>query len=69
MTPTPDDEPPFPYTPVHPDLLAWAKQTFDMDEFMEGVREIQAGGGKMLDQFIAEVEAAACGSCESQATV
>ena len=65
MTPDPDDEPPFPdfvVYPVHPDLLAWAKQTFDMDEFMEGVREIQAGGGKTLESFIAEVEAAARGS-------
>ncbi len=65
MTPTPDDQPPA-WTPVpvpvHPDLLAWAKQTFDMDEFMEGVREIQATGGHTLESFIAEVEAAACGS-------
>lgn len=65
MTPTPDDQPPTwvpAPVPVHPDLLAWAKQTFDMREFMDGVREIEATGGKPLESFIAEVEAAARGS-------
>ena len=63
MTPTLDDQPPdWVITPVHPDLLAWAKQTFDLEEYLEGVREIQAGGGKTLESFIAEVEAAARGS-------
>ena len=65
MTPTPDDQPPTwvpAPVPVHPDLLAWAKQTFDMREYLDWVREIRATGGKTLDQFIAEVEAAARGS-------
>lgn len=65
MTPTPDSQPPtwIPVpVPVHPDLLAWAKQTFDMREYLDGVREIKAGGGKKLESFIAEVEAAARGS-------
>ena len=63
MPPTPDDEPPFPdHTPVDPDLLAWSRQTFDLQEYLEGVREIRATGGKTLEQFIAEVEAAARGS-------
>ena len=60
MTPIPSDKTPapdfVPY-PVRPDLLMWAKQTFDIDEFMDVVREIQAGGGKTLDSFIAEVAA------------
>ena len=65
MTPNPADETPVPDFvpyPVHPDLLAWAKQTFDVGEYLEGVREIKATGGKTLESFIAEVEAAARGS-------
>lgn len=45
-----------------PDLLAWARQTFDVREYLDGVRDIRATGGKTLESFIAEVEAAACGS-------
>ncbi len=51
-------EPPSPM-PIPPDLLAWARQTFDAEEFLEGVREIEATGGFTLDSFIAEVEAQA----------
>jgi len=65
MAPDPADKPPVPdfvLYPVHPDLLAWAKQTFDEREFMDGVREIEETGGRTLESFIAEVEAAARGS-------
>jgi len=48
---------PFPYEPVSPLLLAWARQTFDEREYQEGVREIQATGGHSLDAVIAEIEA------------
>jgi hypothetical protein len=48
--------------PVPPDLLAWARQTFDAREFLEGVRDIEANGGEPLESFIAAVEAAARGS-------
>lgn len=48
---------PFPSEPVPPELLAWARQTFDAEEFLEGVREIEATGGCTLDSFIAEIEA------------
>jgi hypothetical protein len=48
--------------PVSPELLAWARQTFDVQEFLEGVREIEATGGASLESFIAAVEAAARGS-------
>jgi hypothetical protein len=48
--------------PVPPELLAWARQTFDAQEFLEGVREIEATGGEPLESFIAAVEAAARGS-------
>ncbi len=45
--------------PVPPEFLAWARQTFDAQEFLEGVREIEATGGEPLESFIAAVEAAA----------
>lgn len=55
-TPTESSEP-FPHTPIPPDLLAWAQQTFDAQEFLEGVREIEATGGRTFESLIAEVEA------------
>ena len=58
---TPDDEIPEYYT-VHPDLLASANQTFDEREYLDALREIEATGGRTLESFIAEVEAAARGS-------
>ncbi len=48
--------------PVPPELLAWARQTFDAREFLEGVRDIEANGGEPLESFIAAVEVAARGS-------
>lgn len=41
--------------PVPPELLAWARQTFDAREFSEGVRDIEANGGAPLASFIAAV--------------
>ena len=43
--------------PIPPDLLEWARQTFDAEEFLEGVREIEATGGAPLESFIADIEA------------
>lgn len=43
--------------PIPPELLAWARQTFDAKEFLEGVREIEATGGHTFESLIAEVEA------------
>lgn len=48
---------PFVHYPIPPELLAWARQTFDMQEYLEGVREIEATGGHSLESFIAEIEA------------
>jgi len=48
--------------PIPPELLAWARQTFDAQEFLEGVREIEATGGEPLVSFIAEIEAVVRGS-------
>jgi len=40
-----------------PDLLAWARQTFNEEEFMEEVREIRETGGVRFEDFIGEIEA------------
>jgi hypothetical protein len=53
---------PFPRVPVPPELLAWAQQTFDAQEYLEGVKEIEAGHGRTFDSLIAEVEARVRGS-------
>jgi hypothetical protein len=42
--------------PVPPDLLAWARQTFDEEAFLREVREIEATGGCDFESFIAELE-------------
>lgn len=59
MTPTPADLPPPAGEPVPPDLLAWARQTFDADEFREQVRQMEATGGCTFESFITELEARA----------
>ena len=43
--------------PIPPDLLAWAQQTFDVEEYRAGVREILETGGKQLEAFNGEIEA------------
>lgn len=63
MTPTPPDLPTPPaYEPVHPELLAWARQTFDEREFLEGMREIEETGVCTFETIFAEVEAIVRGS-------
>ena len=57
----PSPEEPILREPIPPDLLAWARQTFDEEEFMAGVREIRATGGVRFEDFIGEVEARARG--------
>ena len=58
MEPIPANPPePFPREPIPPELLEWARQTFDEQEFMEDVREIEATGGKSFESLIEEVEA------------
>lgn len=42
--------------PIPPELLAWARQTFDAQEFLDGVREIEATGGRSFEMLIAAVE-------------
>jgi hypothetical protein len=54
---SPDPMPPFPTEPISPDLLAWARQTLDLDDFLEQVREIERTGGHSLKSIIREIEA------------
>jgi len=50
-------KPPFPIYPVPPELLEFARQTFNEEEFMAELREMRAsGGGLRLEDFIAELE-------------
>jgi hypothetical protein len=53
--------PSIPHERVPPDLLAWARQTFDEDDFLGQVREIETTGGLALEDFIDEVESRAKG--------
>lgn len=58
MADTPAQPPaPFPFEPVSPDLLEYARQTFDLEDFLQDVREIRATGGVPFETVIAEVEA------------
>ncbi len=50
---------PFPRERIPPDILEWARQTFNEEEFLAHVREIDAKGGLRLEDFIAELEARA----------
>jgi hypothetical protein len=52
---------PFPRERIPPEILEWARQTFDEEEFLAQVREIEATGGLSLEDFIAEIEARARG--------
>ena len=54
--PPPAAETPAP-VPIPPELLAWARQTFDAQEFLDGVHEIEATGGRTFEALIAAVEA------------
>jgi hypothetical protein len=39
-----------------PEYLEWARQTFNEEEFMAGLREVQKTGGLRLEDFIDELE-------------
>ena len=52
---------PFPREKIPPEILEWARQTFDEGEFLAHVREVEATGGLRLEDFIAELERAADG--------
>ena len=54
---TPDQPEPFPRQAIPPEIVEWARQTFDKEEFLADFREIEATGGLHLEDFIAELEA------------
>lgn len=63
MQPQPANTPePIRPEPVPPELLAWARQTFDEREYLDGVREIEATGGRSFDALIKAAEARIRGS-------
>ena len=49
----------FPREKIPPEILEWARQTFDEQEFLTQVREIEATGGRQLEEFLLELEARA----------
>jgi hypothetical protein len=57
----PNASAPFPREPVPADLLEWARQTFEEEDFLAQLRDIEATGGLPLEAFIAEVERRARG--------
>ena len=46
----------YPRQTIPPEILEWARQTFDEAEFLAQVREIEATGGHRLEDFVAEIE-------------
>jgi hypothetical protein len=54
-----DQSEPSPAQRIPPEILEWARQTFDEKDFLAQVREIEATGGVRLEEFIAELEARA----------
>jgi hypothetical protein len=50
---------PFPREEIPPEILAWARQTFDEKDFLTQVREMEQTGGLRLEDFIAVLEARA----------
>jgi hypothetical protein len=62
MQPNPvEHDPPFRVEPISPDLLAWARQTLNVPDIVEEIKQIQAGEGCSLESFVAELEHRACG--------
>jgi hypothetical protein len=39
---------------IPPDILAWARQTFDEADYLAAIREIEATGGVELEDFLTE---------------
>jgi len=57
MNPSQSNPPePFPRETLPPELLEWARQTFDEEEFLAQVHEVEASGGLRFEDFIQEIE-------------
>ena len=58
MTPDqPNPSAPVPRESIPPEIIEWARQTFDEEEFLARMREIEATGGLRLEDFLSEIEA------------
>jgi hypothetical protein len=57
----PNPPEPFPREKIPPEILGWARQTFDEGEFLAQVRDIETTGSLRLEDFIADLEARARG--------
>ena len=55
----PNSSEPAPRESIPPEIVAWARQTFDEEEFLQQIRAIEATGGLHLEDFLAELEARA----------
>jgi hypothetical protein len=44
------------YQPVTPEIMEWARRTFNEEEFLAGLREIEATGGVEITDLIQEPE-------------
>ena len=55
----PSQSGPFPREPIPPEIVEWARQTFDEEEFLTHIREIEATGGLQLEDFMTKLEARA----------
>ena len=44
-----DPSEPFPRESIPPEIIEWARQTFDEQEFLQHVREIEETGGLRLE--------------------
>ena len=47
----PNPSEPFPRETFPPEIVEWARQTFDEAEFLAGIREIEASGGLQLEDM------------------
>jgi hypothetical protein len=57
MMPNPPSPPEhIPRDPIPPDIVEWARQTFDEEQFLTHVRDIETSGGWKLEDFLSELE-------------
>ena len=52
----PDKGAPFPIYPVPPEVMEEARRTFNLEEWLAGIEEIQRTGGRTFDEFFPEIE-------------
>lgn len=57
METRPPNPPDMPRTPISPEVMEWARQTFDEDAFWADMREIEATGGAKIEDILADIEA------------